>query len=88
MPVIVLRGVFHCVRTFSFIALLSLLPRHILQWLRSNSVSRKTIRYEIYLLQLGLHPVEVVVRLVQKLERDSTKGETIHKIYKNVEYTK
>jgi len=29
---------------------------------------------------LGLHPVAVVGRLVQKNERDSTKGETIHKI--------
>jgi len=31
---------------------------------------------------LGFHPVAVVGRLVQKYERDSTKGETIHKTIK------
>ena len=34
---------------------------------------------DMYLLQMGFHPVAVVGRLVQKLERDSTKGETVHK---------
>jgi hypothetical protein len=38
----------------------------------------------IYLLQLGIHPVTVVSRLVQKQERDSTKGETLlHNTDKN-----
>jgi len=32
-----------------------------------------------YLLQLGFRPVAVVGRLVQEQERDSKKGETIHK---------
>ena len=33
----------------------------------------------IYLLQLGYQPVAVAGKLAQKQERDSTKGETIHK---------
>jgi len=33
----------------------------------------------IYLLQLGFRPVAVVGMFIQKYERDSTKGETIHK---------
>jgi len=39
--------------------------------------------YDIYLLQLGFRSVALVGRLVQKQERDSTKGETIPKKYKN-----
>jgi len=42
-------------------------------------------------MQLGFHPVAVVSKLVQKLERQIyiyTKGETEHKKYKNTEYTK
>jgi hypothetical protein len=37
------------------------------------------IGYDIYLLKLDFHPVGVVALLVLKLERDSTKGETIQK---------
>jgi len=42
----------------------------------------------IYLLHFGFHPVAVVGRLVRQNEKYSTKGETIHKKYKNTEYTK
>jgi len=34
----------------------------------------------IYSVQLSFHPVAVVRRLVQKWERDSSKGETVNKI--------
>jgi sensor domain CHASE-containing protein len=49
------------------------------------------IAYDIYLLELVFHTVAVVGRLVLKLQRDSTKEETIHKNIKkqntNTEYT-
>ena len=35
--------------------------------------------YDIYLLQLGFHPIAVVVKLVQNWERENTIGETVHK---------
>jgi hypothetical protein len=41
--------------------------------------------HDIYLLQLGLHPVAVVGRLVQKWEIGSTKGEIIYNTIKNTE---
>ena len=46
--------------------------------------------YDIYLLQLGYHPVTVVGRLVQKSERDSyiRNEKQYTKQYKNTEYTK
>jgi hypothetical protein len=34
---------------------------------------------DVYLLQLGFHPVAVVGRLVQKLVGDNTRGEKAHK---------
>ena len=46
--------------------------------------------YDIYLLQLGFHPVAVVGKLVQKWDRDSyiQKQKQYRKQYKNTEYTK
>jgi hypothetical protein len=45
--------------------------------------------YDIYLLQLGFHPVVVVARLEQKQERNNTTGETTHKtIQTQYKYTK
>ena len=35
------------------------------------------IRHDIYLLQLGLHPVAVVLTLYKKQEQKYTQGETI-----------
>jgi hypothetical protein len=51
---------------------------------------RRILRYDIYLLQLGFHPVAVVGRLVQKEERDSylQKEEKFTKQYRSTEYTK
>ena len=47
--------------------------------------NKKFMIYDIYLLRLGFHPVAVVGRLVLKQERDSTKGETIHKTKKTLQ---
>ena len=48
------------------------------------------IWYDIYLLQLGFHPVAVVGKLAQKWDRDSyiQKQKQYRKQYKNMEYTK
>ena len=48
------------------------------------------IWYDIYLLQLGFHPVAVVGKRVQKQERDSSihKEKQYTKQYKRTEYTK
>jgi len=47
---------------------LDLLPLSSERW---GSASFDTTRYDIYLLQMGLHPIAVVGKLVQKQERDS-----------------
>ena len=46
--------------------------------------------YDVYLLQMGFHPVAVVGKLVQKYERNSCiqKEKQYTKKYKNTEYTK
>ena len=46
--------------------------------------------YDIYLLQLGFHPVAVVGKLLQNWERDSyvQKEKQYTKQYKNTKYTK
>jgi hypothetical protein len=47
------------------------------------------LRYDTYLIQFGYHQVAVGLGFVQHLDRESTKGEKIHKItQRTCEHTK
>lgn len=50
------------------------------------------IRYDIYVMQLGVHPLAVVGKLVKKIKIKKrqlyTRGETVHKRTQKHRYTK